>query len=168
MSKLILMVGTTASGKSTYAKTHMAEDDVLVSRDVIRRVLYNGEDNFHKNENIVTPVFIYEIVKGLKEGKTVWFEAVNDTPCFREKVLNEIEKFVIADELETIHMNTSLDVAPERNATRTDPTRMPDEIVEGIYNNLVPPTVEEFSQRGYQRITLTTVTTERVPQPTEE
>lgn len=161
MSKLILMVGTTASGKSTYAKTHMAEDDILVSRDEIRRVLYNGEDNFHKNENIVTPVFIYKIVKGLKEGKTVWFEACNDTPVFRSRILNEIEKFVFADEIETIHMDTDMEIALARNAARNDPTRLPDDIVRAICENLVPPTADEFHSRGYEKVTLTTVTTRK-------
>ena len=159
MSKLILMVGTTASGKSTYAKTHMAEDDVLVSRDEIRRVLYNGEDNFHKNENIVTPVFIYEIVKGLKEGKTVWFEACCNDPVFRNRLLTDIEKYVRPDEIETIHMDTDVDIAIQRNIERGGPTQMPEQVVYGMHRSLIPPTKEEFLKRGYEKITITTITT---------
>lgn len=159
MSKLILMVGTTASGKSTYAREHMAEDDVLVSRDEIRRVLYNGEDNFHKNENIVTPVFIYEIVKGLKEGKTVWFEACCNDPVFRNRLLTDIEKYVRPDEIETIHMDTDVDIAIQRNIERGGPTQMPDHVVYGMHRSLIPPTKEEFHKRGYEKITITTITT---------
>ena len=157
MSKLILMVGVTASGKSTYAKTHMAEDDVLVSRDEIRYVLYNGVDNFYNHESLVTTVYIYETVKALKENKTVWFEAINDTPDFRNRILCQIEEYITADELETIYMDTSLEIAIKRNIERGGPAQLPDAIVEKMYNNLIPPTIEEFANRGYKEITVTTI-----------
>lgn len=157
MSKLILMVGITASGKSTYAKTHMAEDDVLVSRDEIRRVLYNGVDNFYNHEFIVTPVYIYEIVKALKENKTVWFEAINGTPDFRNRILCQIEEYIIADELETIYMDTPFEIAIQRNIERGGPTQLSVAAVKDFYNNLIPPTIEEFINRGYKEITVTTI-----------
>jgi predicted kinase len=119
-------------------------------------------DNFHGNESIVTPVFIYQVVKGLKEGRTVWFEAINDTIAFRNRVLTEIEKFVFADEIETIYMDTDIEIALARNAAREDATRMPDDLVRNIHNNLVPPTAEEFHSRGYETVTLTVVTTKLI------
>lgn len=159
MSKLILMVGATAAGKSTYAKQHMGENDVLASRDEIRFQLYDETRSFYDSEKIVFPVFIYQIVTGLKQGKTVWVEALNNTLMFRAQVLSEIERYVRADELEVYFMDTPLEVCIERNIARGGPAQLPDEQVVGFHSSLVPPTLEEFLQRGYQKVTIHTIKT---------
>ena len=157
MSKLIFMVGITAAGKSTYVKNHAKEDDVIASRDLVRFTLYDENNDFYSNESMVTHVFLYTIIQGLKNNKTVWVEAVNDTKHFRARILSRIEKFVKPDEIETIYLDAPLSLALSRNRSRGGPAQLDDELIVCMHKCLEPPTETEFAERGYTNIKITTI-----------
>ena len=157
MSKLIMMVGIPGSGKSTYAKAHLALDDIYISRDEIRfDILQDGEEYFSR-EGEVFKIFAYEAGRNLRMDKTVWVDATNLNKTSRAKLLNAIERYAIADSLEIRYLNTSLETALIRNGQRTGRSLVPEDAVANMYHKLVAPTYEEFEDRGYKSVAIYTI-----------
>lgn len=81
MSKLIILQGTPASGKSTYART-LAEENpdkyVIVCRDDIRTML--GTYWVPKREKLVTKIETNSVKSGLINGYDVILDATNLNP----------------------------------------------------------------------------------------
>lgn len=157
MSKLIMMVGIPGSGKSTYAKAHLALDDIYISRDEIRfDILQDGEEYFSR-EGEVFKIFAYEAGRNLRMDKTVWVDATNLNKTSRAKLLNAIERYAIADSLEVSYLDVSLETALARNNQRTGRALVPEDAISNMYHKLVPPTYEEFEDRGYKSVAIYTI-----------
>ena len=157
MSKLIMMVGIPGSGKSTYAKAHLAPEDIYVSRDEIRfDILQDGEEYFSR-EGEVFKIFVYEIGRNLKLDKTVWVDATNLNKGSRAKLLNAIERYTTANSLEIRYLDVSLETALERNKQRTGRALVPEDAITNMYYKLVAPTYEEFENREYESIAIYTI-----------
>lgn len=96
MSKIILCVGTSSSGKSTYAAKYIKENPntIELNRDNVR---FNyiaphakGWDDYHSNEfneELVTDIVHKQFLKAAKEGKDVIISDTNLSPYTRARWL---------------------------------------------------------------------------------
>ena len=84
MSKLIVLCGLSASGKSSYAKT--IKDAIIVSSDDIREELSYRADQSQNGK--VFKIFHSRVDNLLKEGKTVVADATNLTMKSRRPIID--------------------------------------------------------------------------------
>lgn len=86
--ELIILIGCQGTGKSTWANKKVNEDHnfIVVSRDNIRRLLYNLDENFTgywdinssiRNEELITSVEEAIIIRALQNNKSVIIDATN-------------------------------------------------------------------------------------------
>ena len=167
MSKLILLMGAPGSGKSTFAKAHMEEGDVYVSRDEIRLTLLKPGEDYFLHEKKVFKIFISRINKALNEGKTVWADATHLNAVSRTKILDRVYNRSKIN-VQIVWLKTPLDECIKRNEKRRG-TRsyVPVDAIHDMYRHLVKPEfcegfstiyiVEEgkpirvYAQKGAQR-----------------
>ena len=103
MNKLFIMIGIPGSGKSTFAKQYLQDDDTLyISRDDIRYSLLKEGDKYFKKEDEVFRKFGASIQDGLKKGYNVIADATHLTPQARLKLINRVDlKHIIGVEVRT-------------------------------------------------------------------
>ncbi len=113
---LVLMIGASGSGKSTFAKKHFGKHEV-VSSDVCRGMVSNDENNLSAT-NDAFDVLNYIIGKRLKNGHLTVVDATNVQAESRKKLIR------LAREYHTLPVAIVLDIpqkiCEERNANRTD------------------------------------------------
>ena len=101
--KAHIMIGISASGKSTYVKEHATSDSVVVNNDSIRRrfVNINPEDNlwdyykFDKNvESQVKSETDALINHAFYNNKDLWIDNTNLTASKNEHLKKHLKKFL--------------------------------------------------------------------------
>lgn len=145
-----MMAGTPASGKSTYAKKHKKENDIYISRDLVRfSILKPGEAYFSK-ETTVYNIFVQIINRALQVSSidTVWIDATHLNINSRKKLLRRINQPYSC--LEIICMETPLQECLNRNNKRTGVTKVPAPQVKKMYESYQRPTFSE----GFDKITI--------------
>ena len=123
--KIIVLVGISGSGKSTFASTtvrHNPERYVTLSRDKVRELIYGytesdvheyyGRNDFNYMERQVSDTLDVLISFWLKKGKDV----IVDNTHLKRKYIEEYDKFGV--DVETIFFGVDLDVAIERDSKR--------------------------------------------------
>lgn len=151
MSKpnLIILCGCPGSGKTTWAKDYCRQNNyVHISRDEIRFELLDSEDEYFSKEDEVYDNFILSIVFNLKEGNNVIADATNLTPKSRNILLNSIKrKCKVKYDLAAVFCRTDLNTCLERNSFRTGRERVPDYVIQRMYNSAaIPQTAEGFEE----------------------
>lgn len=113
---LVLLIGTSGSGKSTFAQKHFGKYEV-VSSDICRGIVSNDENSQYAT-NDAFDVMNYIIGKRLKNGYLTVVDATNVQVNSRKKLIN------LAREYHTLPVAIVLDLPQEvcesRNANRTD------------------------------------------------
>ena len=66
---LYIMCGISGSGKSTFVKNNLKENEVWISRDKIRFSLVKENEKYFSKENLVYKTFVEEIQKCLDDEK---------------------------------------------------------------------------------------------------
>lgn len=116
MSKLIMMVGISGSGKSYYAnKIAEKENGVVFSSDALRGELY-GDENDQSHNNEVFNELHRRIRNHLREGKVVIYDATNLSMKRRMAFLQELKR--IPCEKEAIVVFASREKCIEQNDAR--------------------------------------------------
>lgn len=133
MSKLLILRGIPASGKSTFAKAWVQEDPqsrVRVNRDDLRRMLYGTTDTLltWQQEQHVSAVEKAIAKTALEKGKDVVVDAMN----LRAKWVKQW--FTLGYDVEFKDFEVSIEVALMRNMQRGLP--MPHEVIEKIHARL--------------------------------
>jgi len=113
---LVLMVGVSGSGKSTFAKKHFNKHEV-VSSDKCRGIVSNDENKLEATDDAFD-LLNYIIAKRLKRGLLTVVDATNVKPASRKKLIQ------LAREYHTLPTAIVLDMpeklCQERNQARPD------------------------------------------------
>lgn len=119
MSKIIILQGVPASGKSTYArKLHEQNKNyVIVNRDSIRRM--RGNYWIPEQESYITDIEICCVESALKRGLTPIIDATNLNKAYLELWKDIAEDFEV--EIEYIKFEIGYEEALLRDANREYP-----------------------------------------------
>ena len=131
-------MGVPGSGKSTWAREHMREGDVYVSRDAIRFSMLGEEEEYFTHEDAVYSKFIKEIENGLINGERVIVDATHINWNSRRKLLTNIKNWWKLD-IDVYVFMTSLGTCLERNAQRTGRAFVPKSVIRRMDAQLTDP-----------------------------
>jgi predicted kinase len=153
MSKLYILTGIPASGKSTYVEKHMnPKTDTYVSRDEVREWLFpEGQYYYykpHEMEELVFKKYIELINIDLIHGYNVYADATHLTKKIRKEVLKRVSSK--ADMIESIYIDSPLQKCLAKNLERTGRRKVPTERIIEMHNKLQKPTLEE----GFDYVTV--------------
>ena len=145
MSKIIMMVGCPGSGKSTFAKTMIENNEnmIIVSRDEIRYSIVKEDEPYFAREDDVIAEYYYTIAKNLDEGKTVIADATQLNPKGRKKVVDNV-KFLTKEPftVETILFNVPIETCIKRNDYRSGRRRVPHSVIRRMHTQMVLPNLD--------------------------
>ena len=128
---LVMLCGASGSGKSTFARTHFADTEV-VSSDRCRALV--GDDE--TDQSVTGPAFalLHDIVdKRLEVGRLTVVDATNVKPEDRKPIIELARRWDVL--LTAVVFDLPLDVCMERNATRSD-RRTPNHAIRRQHRNL--------------------------------
>lgn len=144
MNKLIMLCGIPASGKTYFSKMLCEENSyVTVSRDAIRFSLVNENKEYFSKEDEVFDKFVELINKHGAHGKTVVADATHITPQSRAKLLTRIN-WDCFDSLQVEVFVVSYQEALERNSKRVGREKVPEHIINNMYEKIKLPTFNEL------------------------
>lgn len=139
MSTLFIMVGIPGSGKSFIANAFSKTvTSVVVSRDSIRYSLLKEGDKYFSKEKQVFATYIKEIQKHLDKGEIVFADATHLNEVSRRKLISNL-KLAKEDYVVPIVIETPLEICLERNARRTGRERIPESVIEDMFESLTDP-----------------------------
>lgn len=113
---LVLLVGASGSGKSSFAKKHFAQYEI-VSSDACRGIVSNDENN-QAASNDAFELFYYIISMRLKKGLLTVADATNIQPDARKKLISIARSFHVLPVAIVFDMPQEL--CETRNQQRTD------------------------------------------------
>ncbi len=113
---LIVLVGTSSSGKSTFAKKHFKATEII-SSDYCRALVSDDENNM-KATNDAFDLVHFMIEKRLKRGRLTVVDATNLRPESRKSLLRIAKKYHVLPI--AIILNIPQRICIKRNKTRTD------------------------------------------------
>lgn len=135
MTKLYMMIGLPASGKSTLAEEiSKSEDAEIVSSDNIRKELY-GNENIQGDNNKVFRILQERIINGLKNNKNMIYDATNISYKTRMAFLQRLNKLDV--EKIAIMVATPYEECLIRNEQRK--RKVPEEVIKRMYYNFYVP-----------------------------
>lgn len=147
MPILYMLCGPSASGKSTWAYNFInknSQKDVrYVSRDEIRFSLLKENENYFAHEKQVFKKFADIIIQTLVDGFDVIADATHLNIFSRKKLTNAIDKFYTDYQIIYVIFDIPLQKIFERNKQRIGLARVPDETLEKMYRDFLPPTHED-------------------------
>lgn len=143
MSKLYVMVGIPASGKSYIAEymEGILPYTVHISRDEVRFSMLKEADDYFSHEDTVYHSFIEKIDEQLNRGYNVIADATHITEGSRRKLLKAISAH--PDEIIAIVVNCPLKVCLERNEKRLGRTKVPENVIKDMHNRKTKPRINE-------------------------
>lgn len=143
MRYLYMMVGLPGSGKSTWIRDHIHDDDVIISRDTIRFCLVSEQEEYFSKEDKVFNLFIKQIQEAIDDVSwDIYVDATHLNEKARNKVLDRLD---ISDDVAIIpvYFDICPEVALKRNAQREGRARVPDSVILNMYGSLTPPSFKE-------------------------
>lgn len=150
---LYLMVGIPGSGKTTFIKKHLTDNDVHISRDEVRFAIVPPDAEYFSQEDRVFAEWINQICWSLRSGFNVYADATHISPQSRAKTLrgiNYLLKKEVEFNLEAIVLNTPLDTCLERNSYRTGRELVPEKAIKNMRNSFRFPEIQEGFTRIYR------------------
>ena len=145
MKKLIMLSAFPASGKTTWAKKYKEEHEnvYIINSDEIRLELTHGDYHDRSKQHEVWQLFdqrIHEV--GKIENVTLILDALNDTNEVRLKYLKNTPEF---DYKVLVIFPSTLERSKEFNGRRPPECRVPDNIIEMLFEKYEEPNEEVLS-----------------------
>ena len=145
MKKLIMLSAFPASGKTTWAKKYKEEHDnvYIINSDEIRLELTHGDYHDRSKQSEVWKLFderIHEV--GKIDNVTLILDALNDTNEVRLKYLKNTPEF---DYKVLVVFPSTLERSKEFNSRRPLECRVPDNIIEMLFEKYEEPNEEVLS-----------------------
>lgn len=142
MASLVLMMGVPGSGKTTYAKKFIGDNDIYVSRDEIRFELVAEDEPYFSKEDEVLKTFISKVDEGITKAKRyVVADATHLNAGSRAKLLKNLHNK--PDNVYVLYVAVPLEVALERNAQRSGRALVPETSIRNMFQSLSLPKKEE-------------------------
>lgn len=139
--KLYIMVGAPGCGKTTYVRTHATPGhSAHISRDAIRFAKLEEEESYFSREKEVYKTFIQQIIMAFDDCPwvdEVWADATHLTENSRKKLLSNL--ITVDIDVIPVVIMPELDICLGQNMLRTGRERVPDAIVEKMYNTYEDP-----------------------------
>lgn len=142
VSKLIVMVGLPASGKSTHAKKMENDGYTLVSSDDTRKFILKTSYDETENEWVFQTCY-KQIIYQLNNGNNVIFDATNLRVKRRKQLINNIKKNVPETEFVCYIMVTPIDMCHHRNQKRDLLDQLPEYVIDNMARKFQIPFYEE-------------------------
>lgn len=139
--KLYIMVGAPGCGKTTYVRIHAAPGhSAHISRDAIRFAKLEEGESYFGREKEVYKTFIQQIIMAFDDCPwvdEVWADATHLTENSRKKLLSNL--ITVDIDVIPVVIMPELDICLGQNMLRTGRERVPDAIVEKMYNTYEDP-----------------------------
>ena len=139
--KLYIMVGAPGCGKTTYVRTHATPGhSAHISRDAIRFAKLEKGESYFDREKEVYKTFIQQIIMAFDDCPwvdEVWADATHLTENSRKKLLSNL--ITVDIDVIPVVIMPELDICLGQNMLRTGRERVPDAIVEKMYNTYEDP-----------------------------
>lgn len=152
MTNIYMLCGVAGSGKSTWAKRfkELEPRTAIISRDKIRDEVRtkSKEDSYFTDETLVFNIFISDIqdVIDNKNYNNVIIDATYLTKKARKSVLSQLD--LNGNEVTYVNFILPLDKIKEQNAQRTRYARVPEEVIEDMYNRFKPAVGRTITIKG--------------------
>ncbi len=143
MPTLYIMCGIPGSGKTYFARNFL-HADVTVSRDKIRFMMLDDNEDYFDKEQEVFKEFVKTIVHHLHYFDTVVADATHLNVWSRKKLTNAIDKYITDYRIVYVVCAPSLQVCLYRNSKRTGRSRVPDAIVKEMADKFQPPVTDAY------------------------
>lgn len=151
MSRLFIMCGLPASGKSTFARQFIRDNDIrYVSRDEIRFSMVKENEEYFSREKEVFKKFAGTIAQTLIDGFDVIADATHLNRISRDKLIRAIDRYTTEYTITYIVLETSLETCMKRNALREGRARVPDSVMKSMAENWEDITISEKSYDRYE------------------
>ena len=149
MKNLVLMVGTPASGKSTFIKENNKNNYKVISRDAIRFSLLKDDEDYFAHENEVYNIFINTTKEELEKGNNVIADATFLNENARVKFLRALGNSLENTKVTAIMMKTPLEVCLERNEQREGRAYVPRGAIRRMDAQKTIPSLDEGFDEVY-------------------
>ena len=126
--EVVVMVGMQASGKSTYARSQLAQHR-LVSKDLLR----NNSNRQRRQLQLLE--------RALQAGEAVVVDNTNPAVEDRQPLIEMARKW--GAPVRAVFVDTPREICWERNAAREGDARVPEVGLKVVHSRLQPPTLEE-------------------------
>ena len=159
MNNLYVLCGIPGCGKSTWAKNCMAENGRItdvqkwayISRDEVRFSLIKEEDDYFSQEKQVFNEFVSRICANLSDPwiENVIADATHLNEISRDKLINAIRRKRpnLPLHITMVYFDIPLEVCKFRNAKREGRARVPNDVMDKMYNSLQFPRLREGLER---------------------
>lgn len=147
-NKLYVICGCPGSGKTTYAKKYLINDNtVYVSRDDIRFSLLQDGEEYFSREKEVYKEFIWRIYNAIhNEHKDVAADATHLNEKSRAKLFSSLPLDFSKIDVIGIYIDTPLEICIKQNDTRKGTkTYVPEGQVRRMFFSIKKPNHEEYN-----------------------
>ncbi len=143
MSKLTVLCGLPASGKSTFAQELEDETSVILSSDDIRKELFDDINHQDSNKKVFETMN-QRAQELLKQGKNVIYDATNINRKRRVHLINNVLK---ADEYIVYYFNKHISNVKFNNLKRE--RVVPEHVIDNMYKTMQIPVKNEGWDKVY-------------------
>ena len=158
MNNLYILCGIPGCGKTSWTRNKMKENTsstdqkwVCVSRDEVRFSIIKEEDDYFSKEKQVFQEFVNRICGNLSDAwiTNVIADATHLNEISRDKLINAIRRKRpnLPLHITMVYFDIPLEVCKFRNAKREGRARVPDNVMDKMYQQLEFPKLREGLER---------------------